>query len=530
MSGFVYKVSVNNQCMIKKEIPSQETIEEFLYEINALNSLRFSKEVVQLHGIVVDDCDEKVKGLLIGYAEQGALVDILYDSYKVSKLGVPWHKRQKWARQIVQGLADVHESGFVQGDFTLSNIVVDEMDNAKVIDINRRGCPLGWEPPELAAMINAHQGISLYIGEKSDLFQLGMVLWALAVQEDEPEALGRPLMLGPEVNVPDWYRRITEICLSPEPRMRVHASMLLQMFPKEIEDIQASVVYIDDSVSMSDQGSYYRPSPAMLGHSSDQSRGPTYLSGTHTYNSPDMYEPYFPPRGRSPPSPLPATLDVCESPVMRPSSTSWAANRSVRPTYSDYTEDESIARGRSRTPVSEHRFAPAPWVTPYEAVAPLHRQVPTLSRHPTAIRHLVAPENGATSEVSDAGPNADLHTDSGTPTAPQSETDGGVSLQLKKINGARGLTTLKENGDGNEYMTLSKKGAKNISGTAIESTFVKDDELPRHAWLPMYLAGVGAGIVTDDEAIRTKGNMADEFNALSQTASAEGLAVAAEMN
>lgn len=36
-------------------------------------------------------------------------------------------------------------AGFVQGDFTLSNIVIDSNDDAKIIDINRRGCPVGWE-------------------------------------------------------------------------------------------------------------------------------------------------------------------------------------------------------------------------------------------------------------------------------------------------------------------------------------------------------------------------------------------------
>jgi hypothetical protein len=46
MSGFVYRVNVDGQVLIKKEIPSPETIDEFLYEVNALHSLRFSDNVV----------------------------------------------------------------------------------------------------------------------------------------------------------------------------------------------------------------------------------------------------------------------------------------------------------------------------------------------------------------------------------------------------------------------------------------------------------------------------------------------------
>ncbi len=131
-----------------------------------------------VYGVIVDDHDKFIKGLLISYAEQGALIDMIYDSDH----GLSWATREKWARQIVEGLSEIHEAGFVQGDFTLSNIVIDNDDNAKIIDINRRGCPVGWEPPEATPLIESSQRISMYIGVKSDLYQLGMVLWALATQ------------------------------------------------------------------------------------------------------------------------------------------------------------------------------------------------------------------------------------------------------------------------------------------------------------------------------------------------------------
>ena len=35
MSGFVYKVRVNQQMLIKKEIPGPDTVDEFLYERDA---------------------------------------------------------------------------------------------------------------------------------------------------------------------------------------------------------------------------------------------------------------------------------------------------------------------------------------------------------------------------------------------------------------------------------------------------------------------------------------------------------------
>lgn len=146
-------------------------------------------------------------------------------------------KKGEVAKQIVQGLAEIHEAGFVQGDFTLSNIVIDDNDEARIIDINRRGCPVGWEPPEISRLVESSQRISMYIGVKSDLFQLGMVLWALAEGEDEPERQERPLSLGeapPEI--PQYYRDLVAIFLDPQPKNRIAAKDLLPTFPELSND------------------------------------------------------------------------------------------------------------------------------------------------------------------------------------------------------------------------------------------------------------------------------------------------------
>ena len=225
LSGFVYKVHAGGRTVIKKEIPGPDTVDEFLYEVNALDSLRGCESIIQLEGLVTNDSGDAVKGLLISYAPGGALVDILYDYNG----GLPWSRREKWAKQIVQGLSDIHEAGFVQGDFTLSNIVIDEDDNARIIDINRRGCPVGWEPPELSRLIDSGQRISMCISVKTDLYQLGMVLWALAEQIDEPERVERPLARLID-GVPASYSELVEICLSERPQSRWPANKLLRLF------------------------------------------------------------------------------------------------------------------------------------------------------------------------------------------------------------------------------------------------------------------------------------------------------------
>ena len=240
LSGFVYKVRVDGQVWVKKEIPGPGSVDEFLYEVNALTALRGTPNIIQAGGLIVDDSGELIKGLLINYAEQGSLIDILSDLKGSADL--PWIRRERWAKEIVSGLSDLHESGFVQGDFTLSNIVIDEADHARIIDVNRRGCPMGWEPPELMPLIRSGQRIAMHIGVKCDIFQLGMVLWALAEEEDEPETKERPLTFSftsPRVvsrTIPNYFKNIVRDCLSDDPRGRPSAKDLRLRFPPSVLD------------------------------------------------------------------------------------------------------------------------------------------------------------------------------------------------------------------------------------------------------------------------------------------------------
>lgn len=324
LSGFVYKVQLNGKGFIKKEIPGPDTVDEFLYEINALHALSHSSNVIRFEAIVVDDRRELVKGLLISYADQGALVDILYEH----RGEISWERRERWAKQIVHGLCEIHEAGYVQGDFTLSNIVVDKYDNAKIIDINRRGCPVGWEPPEIAAKIESNQRISMYIGVKTDLYQLGMTLWALAMEEDEPERQEHLLTLDKDAKVPGYYRRMVAICLSPNPRNRLSAKELLTFFPQELfyephlPPIQSQdsnvAVLTENHPSDPKEFSYRVPSPGLL--SPPYQPAPDSLddgySSSRCGSTRDLTPPYTETNGHlcNPDEPLGSVADTLEDP------------------------------------------------------------------------------------------------------------------------------------------------------------------------------------------------------------------------
>ncbi|KAF4615724.1 hypothetical protein G7Y89_g15264 [Cudoniella acicularis] len=348
LSGFVYKVQVDGQVFIKKEIPGPDTVDEFLYEINALHQLYGSRSVIQFGGVVLDNKGEYVKGLLISFAEQGALIDVIYDGE--GKL--PWRRRERWARQIVQGLSEIHEAGFVQGDFTLSNIVIDAHDNAKIIDINRRGCPVGWEPPEVRDLIESNQRISMYIGVKSDLYQLGMVLYALATQHDEPETQ-RPLNLATfPVEIPDYFLDVCHRCLNDNPRKRSQASELLKLFPEMEESCFKDPHPIPVVIDAQHVDERLYPNGNYSSNSGIHS--PPYSSSglersinVHDYAVTDVSDDadFYPRRGRSPPRP------GHFEPTPRPAETQIPLPDSG--TVSDFLDTSIDETTESRTPEEE---------------------------------------------------------------------------------------------------------------------------------------------------------------------------------
>lgn len=222
---------MHGQVLARKDIPGPDRVGEYVKQIRTLAQLLDCRFIIDLYGVVLGQDGSRITGYLMPFCPGGALVDVIYDSPG----GLSWSRREKWAKQIVTGLSHIHDNGTVHGNLTLSNIVLDDDDDIRILGTGTDRVAVGWEPPEVEPVIQANQSVTRYLSLKSDIFQLGMVLWALANQEDEPEGLGRPLpVIDDDMGVPAWYKLIVEACLSRDPQQRPHTASLLEFFPSNV--------------------------------------------------------------------------------------------------------------------------------------------------------------------------------------------------------------------------------------------------------------------------------------------------------
>ena len=160
----------------------------------------------------------------------------------------------------------------------------------------------------------------MYIGEKSDIYQLGMTLWGLAADEDEPERHDPPLDVNDlPSEVPRWYREIVGICLSSRPRDRISTKELVRMFPSAENyaprrisvspirpDVRSEKRYIDPAQAV-ERDDIEKLSPGYQHHETHYSPESSRYDDTFTYPRSSNYDrgsdisAFEQPRGRTRP-------------------------------------------------------------------------------------------------------------------------------------------------------------------------------------------------------------------------------------
>jgi hypothetical protein len=103
-------------------------------QIQAGIALRGVPHVAQVVNMVVDSEREFLKGVLVELPSKGTLFGLL-DSHNYQGKPVPWPLREKWAKQITQGAAAIHERRQVIGGLRTHNhcVCIVEHNDAKLM-------------------------------------------------------------------------------------------------------------------------------------------------------------------------------------------------------------------------------------------------------------------------------------------------------------------------------------------------------------------------------------------------------------
>lgn len=112
---------------------SRRSASYFLQEVSTLLKLknhprRSALRIPDLFGLVEDQATHKIEGFLMTYVKHSSIMEL-------ARQNVSSEKRELWMDQIEASVKGLHEMGLVWGDVKPENVLIDEADNAWVIDV-----------------------------------------------------------------------------------------------------------------------------------------------------------------------------------------------------------------------------------------------------------------------------------------------------------------------------------------------------------------------------------------------------------
>ncbi len=223
-----------------------ETEEVYAIKIIPIKSLtntksRFIENEVKIHRALnhinivklidtfetTNDNGEKLVVVLLELCEGGSLLDLIKKKKRMSE-----GETRGYLRQIITGLAYIHNQGIIHRDIKLGNILIGDNNIIKICDFGMAkymsddwdticGTP-NYIPPEVLTKKHPHS-------PRSDVWSLGVMLYAMVV--------GRPPFETSDVNT--TYRRIRDAIYSfPNciPVTEPTKQLIEQMLVKDPED------------------------------------------------------------------------------------------------------------------------------------------------------------------------------------------------------------------------------------------------------------------------------------------------------
>ena len=238
--------------MFTRPVPSPEA----LYIIRMLHCMKGKPGFAKLVGVVTDMHITHVKSFLIEFPRARNRLDII-----VQGQPLPWTRRERWARQLLECVHEAHSKGFVFGNLlNFPASVIERTDSILLWQFKSKfsmGCSADlYYPPEFQhykyVSPATSEANSSDVTTKTDLYHLGALLWLLA--ENLPRTHSSPVCMRkkcprransecddshrnpitlPELSadVPEYYKDIVNACRARNPQDRVCARTLLNWFP-----------------------------------------------------------------------------------------------------------------------------------------------------------------------------------------------------------------------------------------------------------------------------------------------------------
>ena len=235
----VYKTrDRNGRLLLYKEPKRPSDIIAQRNEIECLLLLANSKHVIAFHSLVVSQIpyqtdpgrvsDLVIRGFLTDYAIRGSISRVLEEP----ECG--WNQRVSWGLQIAEGLRDIHDANLSHVDLNSHNVVIDEHNNAFIIDLSRSVRTYGWCAPE-AWVETDPLDLPLEVTQRADIYSLGVVLWELATgyEVDIPIGMDHEEFFRIEdESVPKEYEQMVQRCLKRTPGDRPEIEEIIQILLK----------------------------------------------------------------------------------------------------------------------------------------------------------------------------------------------------------------------------------------------------------------------------------------------------------
>ncbi|KAK3325144.1 hypothetical protein B0H66DRAFT_110908 [Apodospora peruviana] len=256
MSSHYFVVRVDGQEYLERRMPfaraggdGKNGICTFIDDLKLFNSLRGCHGVQQLAGVVLDDAGLHLKSYIYEAPMFLHLSHVFYIANLRSET-ISWPVRELWATQIAQAVANVHSKGFKIGRLNRLGVGLRADGSASLVRLETSARYLQYDgygeiPPELRGI---EAGKEQCLNDRTDIFQLGMMLWLLADHKGNltgskcsryactsiprykcTAAHSNPTELPPTMDrsVPAYFSSIISRCRSPNPRARPTAGEIV---------------------------------------------------------------------------------------------------------------------------------------------------------------------------------------------------------------------------------------------------------------------------------------------------------------